>query len=221
MIQSRYRADYTGEFVIVDTVIANGSTVQTREWIDNPIINHHISNRAAVIGSRCYSHKFQHQRLQKHRGGLLGKKRLQTYGTSDLWRDMKFDFFVTSDPDQLKDLTLADYDKNSTVYSTARACINHPGRLYLVPYMPPVSDIALPIYLAAFDGHAEVFLLGYNLETPALSRNWVQDVDQVLAAYAGTKFWLIGVEANMPEIWRNHSNVACMNLRTFISYCDI
>ena len=221
MIQARYRTDYVGEFVVVDTVIANGSSTQTREWISNPITNHHISNRAAAIGSRSYSHKFQHQRLQRHRGGLLGKKRLQTYGTGDLWRDMTFDFFVTSDYTELKTLTETDYDQRCTVYSTARACLNHPGRLYLVPYMPALSDLALPIYLAAFDGHAEVFLLGYNLETPAVSRNWTHDVDSVFVAYAGTKFWLVGVAANMPETWRSHSNVECMNLRDFISYCDI
>ena len=95
MIESRYRRDYSGEFVITEIRIADGRSQQTREWIPNVIENHHISGRAAVIGSRTDQERFKYQRLQRHRGGLLGKKRLQTYGTGDLWQDMAFDFFVT------------------------------------------------------------------------------------------------------------------------------
>ena len=52
MIESRYRRDYDGEFVITETRVADGTTQQTREWVPNAIENHHISGRAAVIGSR-------------------------------------------------------------------------------------------------------------------------------------------------------------------------
>lgn len=221
MIQARYRADYTGEFVIVDTVISQGQTHQHREWIDNPIINHHLSGRAAVIGSRTHVEKFDHTRLPRHRGGLLGKKRLQTYGAADLWQDMRFDFFVTSDDQQLIKMLDQDYDRGSTVYTTARNCINHPGRLYLVPFMPVVDDLALPIYLAAFDGHQEIFMLGYSNDTVGGSRAWQQHIDSVITAYSGTQFIFVGIESNTPEIWRKNNNVRCMKYREFVYYCDI
>ena len=51
MIQTRYRSDYTGEFVVTRTRMANGRGQQSREWIPNSIDNQHISGRAAVIGS--------------------------------------------------------------------------------------------------------------------------------------------------------------------------
>jgi len=221
MIQARYRRDYDGEFVVVETRLADGRNTQVREWIPNVIDNHHISGRAAVIGSRALSHRFQYQRLQRHRGGLLGKKRLQTYGTGNLWQDMKFDFFVSADRSEIADMVQQGYDQRSTVFTTARLCIDNPGRFYLIPYLPQIDILAVSVYLAAFDGHAEVFLLGYCLETPTGSRTWISDIDSVMSAYAGTSFVLVGVEGNMPESWRSHSNVRCMTTREFVSYCDV
>lgn len=221
MIQTRYRRDYDGEFVIAETRLIDGANQQTREWIPNVIQNHHTSGRAAVIGSRTLNHRFQYQRLQRHRGGLLGKKRLQTYGTGDLWRDMKFDFFATADKIEVAAMADQGYDQRSTVFTTARICIENPGRFYLIPYLPQIDALALPVYLAAFDGHSEVFMIGYCLETPSGSKGWIADVDQIMSAYAGTEFVLVGVEGNMPESWRSHANVHCMTVREFVSYCDI
>ena len=75
-MQKQYREDYQGEFVIVETRITNGRREQKREWIDNPIQNHHISKRAAVIGSRADRDRFDHTILPRHRGGLMGKKKV-------------------------------------------------------------------------------------------------------------------------------------------------
>lgn len=221
MIQARYRRDYDGEFVITETRLVDGVSQQTREWIPNVIDNHHTSGRAAVIGSRTLSHRFQYQRLQRHRGGLLGKKRLQTYSTGDLWQDMIFDFFVSADRTQIAQMTQQGYDQRSTVFTTARICTENPGRFYLIPHAPQIDALAMPLYLAAFDGHAEVFMLGYCLETSAGSRRWIADIDSVMSAYRGTIFMLVGVEGNMPESWRSHSNVRCMAVPEFVSYCDI
>lgn len=221
MIEARYRRDYDGEFVVVETRLSDGDSHQTREWIPNRIDNFHTSGRAAVIGSRTLSHRFQYQRLQRHRGGLLGKKRLQTYGTGDLWLDMRFDFFVTTDRTGISSMVAAGYDQHSTVFTTARICIDNPGRFYLIPYTPQIDALAMPLYLAAFDGHAEIFLLGYCLETAAGTRGWISDVDAVMQAYPGTIFFLVGVEGNMPPSWRSHTNVRCITVREFVSYCDI
>jgi hypothetical protein len=221
MIEARYRRDYDGEFVITETRIADSRTEQTREWIPNAIENHHISGRAAVIGSRSDQERFRHQRLQRHRGGLLGKKRLQTYGTGDLWQDMAFDFFVTTDRDQAQAMANTGYDTRSTIYTNANICIENPGRFYLVPFIQPIDNLALAVYLAAFDGHQEIFMLGYNIDTRGGTAAWISDVAAVMSAYAATQFVLVGTESNMPEIWRSHHNVISMTYRKFISYCDI
>lgn len=221
MIEGRYRRDYDGEFVITETRMVDGRSQQTREWIPNAIQNYHISGRAAVIGSRLDQERFQHQRLQRHRGGLLGKKRLQTYGTGDLWQDMTFDFFVTTNRDQAHTMAEKGYDTRSTIYTNANICIENPGRFYLVPFLQPMDNLALALYLAAFDGHQEIFMLGYNLDTPGTTAAWISDVAAVILAYASTQFVLVGTESNMPSVWRACSNVTSMKHRKFISYCDI
>lgn len=49
MMQQRRRQDYPGEFIITRTTFRDGRKIQEREWIDNPIVNQHISGRAAVV----------------------------------------------------------------------------------------------------------------------------------------------------------------------------
>jgi hypothetical protein len=83
-MDARYRTDYLGEFVILETRWSGGKKSETREWINNPITNHHLSGRAACIGSTLDQIHFDYTRLQRHRGGLLGSKKLQTYGTGAL-----------------------------------------------------------------------------------------------------------------------------------------
>ena len=221
MIQARYRRDYDGEFVVIETKLANGITDQKREWIPNTIVNHHISGRAAVIGSRALKHRFDYTRLPRHRGGLMGSKRLQTYGTGDLWRDMRFDFFVTGDAAEVADMVSQDYNQSCTVFTTPRICIANPGRFYVVPYLPQIDVLALPLYLAAFDGHPEIFMLGYCNDTPAGSKNWHNSIDQVISTYKGTSFVLGGPGGSMYRSWLSHSNVRCINQRDFVTYCDI
>jgi hypothetical protein len=221
MIQKNFRRDYEGEFVLVKSLLARGSKLQNREWIPNAIENHHISGRAAVIGSRADAEMFDHTKLENHRGGLLGKKRLQTYGTGDLWKDMYFDFFVAVDQKNTDKIQKAGYSSRSTVYSVTSRCLQHPGHFYLLPYQPVLDELALAVYLAAFDEHQEVFLLGYNNETPAGSMNWIQHVNQVIEAYDTTQFILVGVESNMPAMWRANRNVKTMTYKNFITYCDV
>lgn len=220
MIINRYRSDYDGEFVVVKTTFTNGQKVDEREWIPNAIENHHISGRAAVIGTNLDSKRFDYRRLQKHRGGLLGKKRLQTYGSGILWQDMIFDFFVTQDQHQLAKMSTTDYDTRSTVYTNSKLCLEHPGRFYLIPYLPRLHDMALPAYLAAFDEHKEIFLIGYSAED-TLCAKWIADLSQVIESYSEVSFFFVGRKSNMPVEFGKYPNVRAMDNREFVYYCDI
>jgi hypothetical protein len=219
-MHQRFRQDYIGEFILVETVLSNNAVIQRREWVDNPIENHHISGRAAVIAGKFKRGGFTHRRLEKHRGGLLATKSLQTYGTGDTWRDMQFDFFLVQDPAEVTDMISQKYYEKSIIYSTTRLCINNPGCFYPVPYQPPVDALAQIIYLAAFDGHQEIFLLGYHGDIMAGTSNWITDVDRVIKTYPGTKFYIVG-QAAVPTAWMNNSNFEIMDFRKFVSYCDI
>lgn len=221
MIPVRYRQDYAGEFVVTNTKWYQGRKNQQTEWIPNPIDNQHISGLAAVIAPAAGTPVFDHARLQRHRGGLQGKRRLQTYGSAIVWRDMRLDFHVTTDQNIVKKIHEEKYNEKCTVYTSAKLCLRYPGEFYIVPYLPQLRDLALSIYLAAFDGHREIFLLNYGMDCITPGSKHEADVNQILETYKDHRFYLVGVESNMSTLWRNHANVTCMPVRQFVSYCDI
>jgi hypothetical protein len=221
MLTARYRSDYPGEFVVTEARWRDGKREQTREWIPNPIENRHISSRAACIGSSVDHYLFDYTRLARHRGGLLGSLRLQTYGVSEVAHQMKLDFAVEINKTRLADLKATDYHEENVVYTTSRLCVENPGEFYLIPYNPVLNSIAVLLYLAAFDGHQEVFMLGYNQEADAGSTNWIQHVARVIEAYSATRFVLVGVESNQPQALFEYANVRPMSYPEFITYCDI
>lgn len=221
MIQAQYRRDYAGEFVITQTRLINGVKQEQREWIDNPITHDRISNRAAVICSRYDERRLDHRRLQRHRGGLLGSKRLQTYATGDIWQDMRLDFYVTTRKKTLLQIVKSQYDESTVVYSGTAGVLEHPGHFYIVPYTPYLTDLATALYLASFDGHEEIFLLGYNIDVPQDDKNIVIDMLRVMQAYSGTRYVSVGTPAGQPPAWLELPNFSTMLLREFISYCDI
>lgn len=221
MIIERHRTDYKGEFVITETKWSKGKKSQKREWIDNPIINQHLSHRAACIASGLMQHRFDHRKLQNHRGGLLSSKKLQTYGTVPITRDMRLDFAVSTQQTELDEILNRRYQENNIVYTTANLCIGNPGEFYLIPYNPILSVEALVLYLAAFDGHKEIFMLGYNNDTPSGNSGWKEHVNSVIAAYQTSTFTCVGRRGTVPEQWADNANFQMMTEEEFISYCDI
>jgi hypothetical protein len=221
MIQARYRSDYTGEFVLLESRLVDGEKREQREWITNPIENHHISGRAAVVGSRTDVEQFPFTKLARHQGGLLGKKKLQTYGSNNLWQDMKFDFIVAIESNNVNAINASGYNQENIVYSTTRNCMRHAGQFYLVPHAPVLDELSLAVYMASFDEHKEVFLLGYNNETPMVDKNWTAYLNSVFQAYTSTAFILVGTASNMPAAWRSNRNVRTMKYREFVTHCDV
>lgn len=220
-MQARYRADYPGEFVVVESRWASGKKEEKREWIENPIQNQHISGRAACIASNVNRDKFDYKRLERHRGGLLGSKKLQTYGVGAIALEMRLDFTVDSDKTILATLKESNYSENNIVYTTPRNCIDNPGEFYLIPQNPRLFNAVQCVYLAAFDGHKEVFLLGYNNETPVGNPTWPDQLRTVLDAYPGVMFHFVGEKTNMFDVWLDADNTKVLTYRDFIGYCDI
>lgn len=221
MITAKYRTDYTGEFLITQSTWSAGKKHQTREWITNPIENQHISGRAVCIGGNHDMEQFDYTRLERHRGGLLGSKKLQTYGLGFFAKQMRLDFTIETNEESLKDLIENRYYQDNVVYTTPRNCLKYPEMFYLIPYNPVLIKHALALYLAAFDGHKEIFMIGYNQHTNAENTSWQAHVSQVISAYSGIKFTVVGMPHHAPESWLEFPNVERMTYREFISYCDV
>lgn len=220
-MQARYRADYPGEFVILETKFTGGKKVEKREWIDNPVTNQHLSHRAACIGSSVDYDFFDYPRLERHKGGLLSSLKLQTYGTGAIAQQMRLDFTADTQLKNLRPLIKSKYTEKNIVYTTTRNCIKVPGEFYLIPQAPHVCTLALPVYLAAFDGHKEIFLVGYTKETPSDTKEWEQHIAKIIRAYPETIFTLIGRTENLFECWLDCPNTRVFTYRDFVTYCDV
>jgi len=221
MIIERYRKDYTGEFIITSTSWSGGKKRTKREWMPNPVENHHISGRAACIASPVDQSELDFTILSNHKGGLLGSLKLQLYGVSEIAKMMRLDFVVEKDETPLHELFGLGYYKDNIIYTTPKQCLKHPGMFYVIPYNPPMTKEVVLAYLAAFDGHKEVFLLGYQEDANIGQNNWAEQMNQVMLAYPSTKFVHVSYATQTPGIWKENSNFVQMTYRNFILYCDI
>jgi hypothetical protein len=224
MIQERYRSDYPGEFVILQTRLENGKKVQDREWVPNPVENNHVSGRAAVLIDRIKSNYFKESHLENHAGGHLGKYKLQTYGTEKSWFALQLDLAVINEITVLDSMIDSNYQETTTVYTNSRNCIKRQGEFYLLPYNVKTPSTAASIYLAAFDEHNEIFICGADGYGPDNypSQKILDAVSEVFRCYSNTTFYFIlNKERSLPEQWRKFKNVKIMNHRKFVSYCDL
>ena len=224
MIQERYRSDYPGEFVILKTRLENGKKVQDREWIPNPVENQHISSRAAVVIGPIVSNWFKESNLERHRGGHLGKIKLQTYGNENSWKNLRLDFAVINDISELDKTIDKKYQETTAVYTNSMNCIKRPGEFYLLPYNPKIPSLAGVLYLSAFDEHNEIFICGADGYGPDNYPNQkiVNAVSEVFRNYTKTTFYfVVNKEKSVPDQWRSFKNVKIMDHGKFVSYCDL
>jgi hypothetical protein len=220
-MEARYRTDYQGEFVVLETAWRGGKKEQVREWIPNTIENKHISARAACIGTDSDSYLFKYTILQRHRGGLLGSKKLQTYGTGEIAKTMRLDFTIECQPSLLEQLIEVNYHTKNIVYTKPKQCIKYPGFFYPIPYNLLMHPLTYVPYLAAFDGHKEIFLLGYHKDIPVENNVWIEQIRLLMVAYNDVKFYPVCHKHLVPDEWMTRHNVQPMDYREFISYCDV
>lgn len=221
-MQERYRKDYDGEFVILNTTFKNGKKTQDREWVENPIENQYISARAAIIGNGFSREKFDIKKIENHKGGLLGKKSLQIYGSAGCWNELRCDFYVEHDANQLEQIIETGYVERSTVYTDVYNCITYPGEFYLIPYNVKLYPTATAIYIAAFDGHTEIFLIGADATDASyiFRQNEANSTCRVINTYKSTTFYFVSDYA-VPDCFKSLPNTKIITYREFISYCDV
>ena len=212
----RYRTDYHGEFVIVHTLWKSGKKVQKKEWVPSVLENNHISSRAVVVGPGPSRAKFNIKALENHRGGLLGKLALQSYGTDSLYKEITPNFLVTFNEEILTELK-ENYANQNIVYTSTKMCLKHPGHFYMVPHNIRNYAISVAIYLAAFDEHKEAYLLGVDGLTPQEELA----IAEVFRVYNKTKFYVVSDSGEFTKVWKKFPNVTQQGYRHFITQCDL
>jgi len=222
-MQELYRTDYEGEFVVTGLKIVNGKKQQDREFIDNPIQIKSISGRATCVSNGISSTRFQLNRLMLHHG-LLNTLPLNVYTTGDLYKKVHANFHVTFNKGYLAELVEQKLTEEIIVYTSTSNCLKSPGEFFIIPYGIKSTEEAVAAYLAAFDGHQEIFLVGYDEYTAdGLTRRtkMIETVGQVIKTYSTTKFHLVIDQGQVPKEWLPYRNLKEISVRDYISYCDI
>jgi hypothetical protein len=245
-IKKLYRSNYTGEDIIREMHYINGEWVKTIENIPNVIENKQISGKAVVLGngpSRLELHPDLFRLLETHKGGLLATGAVQTYGCNAILRDFAPDFTVANAPlaSELVNKGLCD---DNIVYGTTDMMLSYPGKFYLVPQNPNWDAGAMAAYLACFDGHKTVYLMGFDSHSghPDYHMNvysrtngypltrgttteayFEKTMATVMNTYNDVDFVRVCPfkDYMMPESWRYQLNLRQITFREFVLEVDL
>jgi len=161
-LKQLYRANYAGENIVGSLTLHNGEWDPVTEFVPNQVFNTHTTTQAVAIANGESRKDFNLQLIGDHRGGLLAVDKLQTYGCNALYRDFTPDFLVAVGDGIIKEIANTEYADNNIVYANAGSLLNYPGKFYLIPQNVSFDAGSLAAYMACFDGHKKVFLIGYD-----------------------------------------------------------
>lgn len=224
-IKKMYRESYTGEEVITKLTYVGTNWVPTTDFIHNRITNVYTTTQALVIGGgkswRDPQFGFDPAHIKNHKGGEFGRNRLQTYGTNSVYKILPTDFLVIDD-EKAQELAISPYARTNIVYAHAKSIIKHPGKFYLIPQDPSWNSGSIATYLACFDGHKKIFLLGFDGEE-GNDAFYTKTMKHVFETYPDVDFVRVAVTPGyyMPEEWKYCVNVRQITLRQFIIEADL
>lgn len=165
-----YRANYAGENIVTQLKLAAGEWTPETEFLPNRVINTHTTTQAVCIGNGESRKEFDLTFIGAHRGGLLAADKLQSYGCNALYRDFTPDFLIAVGDTIIQEIATSDYCADNIVYTNAASVLQYPGKFYLIPQNISIDAGAIAAYMACFDGHKKVFLLGYDQYDDAVGR---------------------------------------------------
>jgi hypothetical protein len=212
-IKKLYRNDYAGEEITTELTHTGSQWHAIKEWLPNAITNNNISTQAVIIGGSVHRGDFDLNLIKNHKGGLFGSRRLQSYGTNDLYKTFEPDFLVSIGRENVKEISKSGYCRDHIVYTNSKNILDYPGKFYLAPQDPPWNSGAIATYLACFDGHTKVYLLGF--ETEDHSAFWIQTMAQIFNLYNDVDFVFVmpTKDGYIPDAWKS-----CVNVRSIGHY---
>lgn len=167
-----YRSDYAGENVITNLTLVDGDWDPDAEYVPSQVSNSYTTSHAIAIGNGQSRRAFNLIHIANHSGGLLASDKLQSYGCNAVYRDSPVDFLIATSDAIVDEIAASGYTANNIVYAHAEAVLKYPGQFYLMPQNMYLDAGSLAAYMACFDGHKKVFLIGYDqYEEPTRQNN--------------------------------------------------
>jgi hypothetical protein len=237
-IQKIFRANYIGEEITSEMTYTGGQWEYKREYVPNQIDIHKHTTQAVVIGNGDSRKTFPVNLLGLHRGGPLGRDTVQTYGCNALYRDFAPTFLVSTGRGITQEISQTEYTADHIVYTNSQQLLEYPGKFYLIPQDPTWNAGTIATYLACFDGHQRVFLMGFdNLSGENLNNNmyagtnayqsmdhnyddvyWIKSMQYIMSMYNEVQF--IRVMPNkfwqVPNEWAALPNFQQIDFQKFV-----
>lgn len=222
---NQYRKDYPGEFIVTEFQIVNGRKTFSKSFVENPIKNQHISARCCILGTHEKLMKYPIKHIEHHKGGILGSLSLQLYASDQVFEHITPNFTYCNDYEKLCRMVKTDYTEQSVVYTSSKNVLKFPGEFYIVPYQVNMLPEATLTWLASFDGHKEIFFLGFDDRNDKV----INQVKWVMDAFPDVTytrvFWNGSIDDKQdnwcPDAWKWCQNFREMNKQLWISHCDV
>lgn len=236
-----YRKDYIGEYFIQSRAQDKTIITEKREWVPNTIPAFSHTGHAVIIGNGPSRAGLPLHYLTNHHGGHLGKKKLTTYGCNALFRDAAPNFLVATSYGICQEIVDSGYADEHVVLTHAEQVVKFPGKYHLIPHDNYWNAGATAAWLACFDGHKIVYLMGFdNQIEPGKNLNvyagtpgynaadygdvndalWISTMYSVFEMYSDVDFVWVNPTI-MPEQWKYAQNLRQIDLRHFIYDADL
>jgi hypothetical protein len=213
-----------------------------------------ISDQAVVVGNGISANEFDLTRILPYREitpwgqstqwiAKRDRKNFFTYGCNAIYRNYKLDFITSTGEGIIKEIAETALEKPEMIYANAKYLEQYPGQFNFLPQNPNFNSGAIAAYMAAFDGHKKVFMLGfdgidtannnYNMfagtsnyppsDYPINESYWIRSLNTVMQVYSDTEFVRVCPTKNFrqPESWRNNLNYRQIDFRQFVLEADI
>lgn len=252
-LQKIYRKNVTTETVnLIGLYIEDTWRYQTED-IEIPQFAT-ISNHAVVIGNGITADQFDLTLFLPYRqltpwGEATqwiykrDQKNFFTYGCNAIYRNFKLDFLACSGEGIIKEIAENNNEKPSMIYANSKYLEQYPGKFNFLPQNPDFNAGAMAAYMAAFDGHQKVFMLGFDgidtannnynmfagtpnypaLDYPINESYWVKSLNTVMQVYSDTEFIRVcpTPKFRQPATWRNNLNYRQIDFTQFVLEADI
>jgi len=242
-LKQLYRSNYSGEQVVTELRYEGGDWNPTVEMVPNSVFTTHTTTQAIAVGNGESRIGFDMNLIATHKAGFGGANRLQSYGCNAIYRDFAPDFLIVSGDVIAEEIAGSGYCDNNIAYANSDLVLRYPGKFYLIPQNLFYDTGALAAYMACFDGHQKVFLMGYDsYDIPGPVNNvykdtngylppdemqdktfWGMSLSNVVKAYPSVDFVRVMPTANwwIPEDLQPLTNFRQIDTRAFVLEADI
>jgi hypothetical protein len=250
-ISKKYRSDYDGEDINLIGKYENSNWNYTTEFIDKSSDHKPLNTYAVVIGNGESRLEFDLTYFLPYKTGPLdtswhnpkGRRNFFTYGCNALYRDFSPDFLIATGEEIIEEVVKSGFCDTNIVYANSWVLPEYPGKFHYIPENPSYNSGTLAAYMAAFDGHKKVFLLGFDgNDTPNVNCNvynntngypsrdnytpedfWVNSLKLVMDTYNDTEFVRVAPYNTFrtPEAWKYCLNFRTIDFRQFVFEADL